>query len=206
MESSGPLAEEKTRPGAWRSVTRLGTTPQSDGGAAIALVRWPQDAEMLDRLGTFGHPRLLLVDPDADPPVVTDLLEDWIRLPADDRDIQTRVASLRRRVGQQRIPVFDGACRVGFGGGWAPLSPIEYSLASVLVERFGYLVADKDLSTRAWGDATPRSAALRVHLTRLRRRVEPIGLEILTIRAHGHVMQEAGTTRPPGGSWPTPLH
>jgi hypothetical protein len=38
----------------------------------------------------------------------------------------------------------------------------------------------------------------------LRRRVEPIGLEILTIRSRGHVMQEAGTTRPPSGAWPTP--
>jgi hypothetical protein len=204
VDTRNSLAEDMTRPGAWRSVTRLSAAAQSDGGPTIAIVRWPQDAEILERLGTLGHPRLLLVDQDAEPPVVTDLLEDWIRLPADDRDIQTRVASLRRRVGHHRIPMFDGECRVGFRDGWAPLSPIEYCLASALVERFGYLVTDEDLSARAWGDTPPRPNALRVHLTRLRRRVEPIGLEILTIRSHGHVMQEAGTTRPPAGSRPSP--
>jgi Transcriptional regulatory protein, C terminal len=205
VTSANSLTDGRSRPGAWRSVSRPGIGVDSDGGPTIALVRWPQDEEMLERLGPFGHPRLLLVDPDADPPVVTDPLEDWIRLPADDRDIQTRVASLRRRVGHHRIPVFDGACRVGFRDGWAPLSPIEYCLASALVEQFGYLVADEDLSARAWGDTTPRSGALRVHLTRLRRRVEPIGLEILTVRSHGHVMQEAGATRPPNGSSPAPV-
>ena len=205
MDFRSPLSEEMTRPGPWRSVARPGAPIQTDRGPTIAIVRWPQDAEILDRLGPVGHPRLLLVDPDAEPPVITDLLEDWIRLPADDRDIQTRVASLRRRVGHHRLPVFDGACRVGFRDGWAPLSPIEYRLASALVERFGYLVTDKDLNARAWADTPPPPTALRVHLTRLRRRVEPIGLEIVTIRSQGHVMQEAGTTRPALGSWPTPV-
>jgi Transcriptional regulatory protein, C terminal len=205
VDFRSPLTEEMTRTGPWRSVTRPGGPIQTDEGPIIAIVRWPQDAEVLDRLGPVGQARLLLVDPDAEPPVITDLLEDWIRLPADDRDIQTRVASLRRRVGHHRLPVFDGACRVGFRGGWAPLSPIEYRLASALVERFGYLVTDTDLNARAWTDTPPSPTALRVHLTRLRRRVEPIGLEIVTIRSQGHVMQEAGTTRPALGSWPTPV-
>jgi two-component system OmpR family response regulator len=169
---------------------------------AVAIVRWPQDAAVLAGLRRQGCPRLLLVDPDAEAPVVTDLLEDWVRLPAGEQDIQTRVESLCSRLEYRQVPVFDGVCRIGFRDGWAPLSPTEYCLASVLVERFGFLVTDKDLSDRAWADAPRPSTALRVHLTRLRRRVEPIGLEILTIRSRGHIMQEVGTTRPTAGSWP----
>ena len=33
-------------------------------------------------------------------------------------------------------------------------------------------------------------AALRVHLTRLRKEIVPLGLEIATVRGFGHVMQE----------------
>ena len=35
-----------------------------------------------------------------------------------------------------------------------------------------------------------RDAALRVHLTRLRKEIAPLGLEIATVRGFGHVMQE----------------
>jgi DNA-binding response OmpR family regulator len=197
-------------PGAGRPSASRANGSGGKGGTvrvpAVAIVHWPQDAGVLAGLRRQGHPRLLLVDPDAEAPVVTDLLEDWIRLPAGEQDVQTRVESLSRRLEYRQVPVFDGVCRIGFRDGWAPLSPTEYCLASVLVERFGYLVTDKDLSDRTWGDAQRPSTALRVHLTRLRRRVEPIGLEILTIRSRGHVMQEVGTTRPSAGSWPAVAH
>jgi hypothetical protein len=93
-------------------------------------------------------PRLLVVDDGAKPPVVTDALEDWIRESADERDRQARVATLRRRAGQITVPVFDGMCRLGFGGAWAPLSPIEYRLAFELVQRFCRIVSNGELTAR----------------------------------------------------------
>jgi hypothetical protein len=41
---------------------------------------------------------LLLVDGAADPPEHWDRLTDWIRLPADERDIEARLITLRRRL------------------------------------------------------------------------------------------------------------
>jgi DNA-binding response OmpR family regulator len=157
----------------------------------VAVVDWPKEHQLVAHLAGLGLPRLLLVAADADPPVVDDVLEDWLRLPAEDCDLAARLAALRRRAGYNDIPVFDGACRLRYRGVWAPLSPIEYALATGLVERFGALVSDVDLAARAWAAFPPGGAALRVHLTRLRRRIAPIGLEIRTVRSRGHVMQAA---------------
>ncbi len=166
-------------------------TPAGHDEVSVAVLQWPEEAQLLEHFVALGLPRLLVIDDRAEPPVVTDTLEDWIRESADDRDREARVATLRRRGGHVIVPVFDGMSRLGFGGVWAALSPIEYRLATELVDHFRRIVSDKELTARAWADSPPQPNALRVHLTRLRRRLEPLGLEILTIRSQGHIMQES---------------
>ena len=73
-------------------------------GVAVALVPWPAEATALDALVTAASPRLLLVDADAEPPVVHDELEDWVRVPADDRDVEVRARRLARIVSARRSP------------------------------------------------------------------------------------------------------
>ena len=46
------------------------------------------------RLREQRVPRLLLVAPDAAPPAVDDEIEDWVRLPADARDVEVRARRL----------------------------------------------------------------------------------------------------------------
>jgi hypothetical protein len=65
--------------------------------AGIAILAWPQDAVAAHELGREGTPRLLLVAADADPPEQRDRLTEWVRLPADDRDIEARLLTLRAR-------------------------------------------------------------------------------------------------------------
>lgn len=169
--------------------TRITETPDGQDEVPVAVVQWPEEARLLEHFVALGMPRLLVIDDRVDPPTVTDSLEDWIRQSADDRDRQARIDTLRRRAVHITVPAFDGMSRVGFGGVWAPLSPIEYRLAAELVDRFGRIVSDQDLTARVWGDSPPQPNALRVHLTRLRHRLEPLGLEILAIRSQGHLMQ-----------------
>ena len=68
----------------------------SDRSAPVVL-RWPSDPARRRELADLGVPRLLLVDSDAPPPICTDPLEDWIRLPSDERDIDARMNTLRAR-------------------------------------------------------------------------------------------------------------
>ena len=65
-----------------------------DGVALVSLVRWPDEAARLADLRERRVPRLLLVAPDAAPPVVDEEIEDWVRLPADARDVDVRARRL----------------------------------------------------------------------------------------------------------------
>ena len=64
-------------------------------------------------------------------------------------------------------------------------------LVAVLADRFGEVVSREELLAAGWPDGNASDAALRVHLTRLRKEIAPLGLEIATVRGFGHVMQEA---------------
>jgi DNA-binding response OmpR family regulator len=157
----------------------------------IVVVRWPSEQGHRERLAAEGRPRLLLVAPEAAPPDGRDCLEDWIRLPAEDRDVAARLHSLEIRAGRhQARPETDERGRLTFHDEWVALSPIEERLVAVLAGRFGQVVSRVELLAAGWPDEAPSDAALRVHLTRLRKEIAPLGLEIATVRGFGHVLQE----------------
>ena len=164
--------------------------------ADIVVLRWPSERTSRERLAREGKPRLLLVAPDADPPEGRDCLEDWIRLPVDDRDVAARLRALELRASHhQNRPETDDCGRLRFKGNWVALSPIEQRIVAALADRFGEVVSRDELLVAGWPDENPSDTALRVHLTRLRKELEPLRLQIATVRGFGHVMQEA-----PGGS------
>lgn len=64
----------------------------------VALIRWPDEELRRRTLAVTRSPRLLLVATGAAPPSCDDPLEDWIRVPAAERDVDARVATLARRL------------------------------------------------------------------------------------------------------------
>ena len=158
----------------------------------VVLVRWPEEDARLRQLRETGSPRLLLLDGESEPPQSADCLEDWIRLPADDRDVRARLARLASRSQtQQPAPQVDGDGLLRYRGRWVALSPVESSLAITLVDRFGAVVGRDTLARRAWPEGTPTRNALDVHMLRLRRRIAPLGVEVRTVRSRGYLMQAA---------------
>jgi DNA-binding response OmpR family regulator len=158
----------------------------------VVLVRWPEEGTRLEQLREDGSPRLLLLNGEASPPESTDCLEDWIRLPADDRDVRARVARLASRAEtRQPGPQVDGDGLLRYRGRWVALSPVEGALAATLVDRFGAVVGRETLARRAWPDGTPTRNALDVHMLRLRRRIASLGVEVRTVRSRGYLMQAA---------------
>ena len=157
----------------------------------IVVIRWPAEHANRERLASESRPRLLLVAPESDPPDGRDCLEDWVRLPADDRDVAARLRALEVRAAHhQHQPETDARGRLTFNGEWVALSPIEERIVGALAARFGEVVSRDELLAAGWPDEHPSDAALRVHLTRLRKEIAPLGLEIATVRGFGHVMQE----------------
>jgi DNA-binding response OmpR family regulator len=133
---------------------------------------------------------LIVVGPDEDPVVVADDVEDWLRLPVDDRDVRMRLLRLRDRATRlPRRPVLDGYSRLLFAGAWVGLSAIEERLARPLVDQFERVVSYRELLEAAWPGQHKDKIILRPRITGLRRRVTTIGLELRSIRDVGHLLE-----------------
>jgi DNA-binding response OmpR family regulator len=163
----------------------------------VALVRWPSERLRRERLQEAHHPRLLLVE-DGTPPAVDDCLEDWIRVPADEHELAQRVASLRARAaahGGDGDPVLDGDGVLRVGALWVSLPPVEARLTAALLERVGAVVSRDALARAGWPNGAPGRNALDVHVLRLRRRLESVGLAIRTVRSRGYLLERASDLR-----------
>jgi two-component system OmpR family response regulator len=158
----------------------------------VVIVRWPEERAEVARLAGQQVPRLLLVAAEADPPEPGDVLQDWVRLPSDDRDFRARISGLRLRAADRAAPpTLDRHGRMLYRGRWAQLSPTEERLGAALAESFGSVVSDERLLAQGWPGAHASANALRVHLHRLRRRLDPLGLEVRVVRSEGWVLQPA---------------
>jgi DNA-binding response OmpR family regulator len=157
----------------------------------VVLVRWPDDKERRELLALECRLRLLLVDSSCDPPVPEDLYEDWIRVPADETDVQVRIEGLRRRALALRdqVPVLDPDGLLRLDGRWVSLPPVEARLIGALLDRFGAVVSREQLARAGWPRGAPGRNALDVHMLRLRRRIAPIGLAIKTVRSRGYLLE-----------------
>jgi hypothetical protein len=168
----------------------------------VVLVRWPSERARRDRLVGEGRARLLLVEGAGEPPLPTDLLEDWVRVPADESEVQLRIEGLRRRAVSLRgaAPELDSDGVLRHGGGWVPLPPVEARLMAALIERFGAVVSREQLSRSGWPRGAPGRNALDVHVLRLRRRIASLGLAIKTVRSRGYLLEAEAS--PLGGFVP----
>lgn len=157
-------------------------------------MRWPAERGRREELAELGVARLLLVEDGHGPPDPADCLEDWVRVPASETDVQLRIAGLSSRASahapSEDLPPRldeDGVLRAG--GGWVPVPPVEARLLRTLLDRYGAVVGRDTLSSAAWADRSPDRNVLDVHVLRLRRRIAPVGLVIRTVRSRGYLLE-----------------
>ena len=167
-----------------RSVVTTPTKPWS-----VAVLEWPEQAEEAESLAAHGALRLLLVKPGEAPPVDWDLSSDWLRRPAEPRDVLARVETLQRRSERESGPAEHGS-------GWAALARAEVGGAGAGRGSVDGGVDGERSASRAPIGARerrlarrePGGATLDVRLQRLRTRIKPMGLEIASIRQRGYVL------------------
>lgn len=186
IESYGSLRATVSRFGSGRALGDCEAAAALLREPEVLVIRWPADGDLLDRARAGEVPRLLVVEAGDEPPAEWDAFEDWVRLPADARDVEVRVASLRRHAAHARPrPAVDGFDRLLYDRRWVALSPNDYKLIEPLVERFDEVVPYEEIVALLASTDGGAPVAGRVRLTRLRRRIAPLGLEIRTVRPHG---------------------
>jgi Transcriptional regulatory protein, C terminal len=154
----------------------------------VAVVRWPAESDVLDLVRSLGTPRLVLVDEGARPPLSVDPAEDWVRLPATEEDIAIRTTVLAARAAQRPLaPQVSGDGRLVHQGRWVALSQLEEEMVARMAESFGEVVPTEELMDTGEGRLSVN--AVRVHIMRLRKRIEPIGLRVRTVHRHGYVLE-----------------
>jgi hypothetical protein len=157
----------------------------------VAVLNWPEEADEAERLDKEGIPRLLLVALGSTPPISGSCLEDWLALPATDLEVEARLLNLARRAANHpRPPTIDSFGQLTYRGRSRFLSPVEQRLAQRLIESFGAIVEEGDLRRQVWSDGASEQR-LRVHVSRLRRRLLPIDLTVKCVRNAGYLMCEA---------------
>jgi DNA-binding response OmpR family regulator len=159
----------------------------------VTLLRWPSENGRRQRLSLAGGPRLLLVEEGEPPPPVLDCLEDWIRVPAAEEEVLARVhaLSVRRAAHEHDPPGLDADGVLRFNGRWVSLPPLEARMMDALLSRFGAVVSRETLAKAGWPEGINGRNALDVHVLRLRRRLEPLGLAIRTVRSRGYLLETA---------------
>jgi hypothetical protein len=162
----------------------------------VAVLRWPQEADEAEQLARQGIARLLLVEDGEMPPTSGSCLEDWLVLPASDAEVEARLVNLSRRAEHHpRPPTIDAFGQLTYRGRSRFLSPVEQRLAQTLIDNFGAIVGEQDLRKQVWPDGSTEQR-LRVHVSRLRRRLLPIDLTIKCVRKSGYLIAGSSTLEP----------
>jgi DNA-binding winged helix-turn-helix (wHTH) protein len=130
----------------------------------------------------------LLIEEGCAPPSVALGIEDWIRVPADERDLFVRMARLERQhqALQPSLPTLDDLV-LRNGDRWTALSPREAGIIVPLLDNFGKLVTREEMGASGWEDGVPRSLSSR--LRHLRKRLAEVGLQISTVRRRGFILE-----------------
>ncbi|MFF1716291.1 winged helix-turn-helix domain-containing protein [Streptomyces sp. NPDC058268] len=142
-------------------------------------------------------PRLLVVEAGAQPPISNDPVEDWIRPPVSRDDLAARVAVLQNRFDSNGVPAIDSTGTLSFGQHSVTVSPTQTELLRLLVDRFGDVVHRTEFERCfALQTLVLNRNSLDLHIMRLRRRLQPIGLSIRTVWGRGYMLENAVPAEP----------
>lgn len=165
--------------------TRPATLAEGLPGVTVELVQWPHDVTLRSALARAGVARLLLVAPDAEPPMDVAVDEDWIRTPADERDIiyrAKRLSSWMAQLSDSRLVLDEDVAHRG--GKAVVLGRSCASLLATLLEHRSW-VSRADLELAVWPSGPPSARALDNLLYRLRTKLEPLGVSVRTAPGRG---------------------
>lgn len=163
------------------------------GWTSVRLIHWPRQQPQREWCRRHSVPRILIVEPGHNPPLVADIYEDWIRTPTSEKDLRVRAHTLATRRLDFERPTLENERELVVGGGRVGLSPNQVALVVPLIESYGDVVLRSTLA-RALGSVRQGDLSrnvLDLHVGRLRRKVVPLGLTISTAWGRGYALESA---------------
>jgi hypothetical protein len=163
------------------------TTPTTSQ-IEVTILRWPQQEDLRRWLAHRHLPRILLVDPEVQPPEVSDDLEDWVRGDLDpiDQAARCRVLSQRAHDLNAQLPFLDPDGLLRHDGRWVAIPEGQIEMVRLLLDRLNRVVPI-ELITAAY-EATGGSGhpnTIRTAISRLGGRMRELHLELVTVRGRG---------------------
>jgi DNA-binding response OmpR family regulator len=158
------------------------------------VLRWPEERDRRAVLRARGLPCLLVVVDGAAAPEDLNPLEDWVTSSAGAEEVEARTAALARWAegAEDAVPIVDDDDLLRYRGRWVALGAIEARMARLLVARLGAVVRRAELERAAWGTAPRRSNTMDAMVHRFRSHAASIGLQLMTIRSRGYLLQAPG--------------
>jgi len=134
--------------------------------------------------------------------------DDYLVKPFSPRELVARVRAMLRRPrtaatqpGEHEVASFDGlevdadAHEIRVDGDPVDLTPLEFKLLAALVSRPGMVFSREQLIERVWGEFYGDEHVVDVHVSNLRRKIEPDPAEpryIETVRGVGYRLRRPG--------------
>jgi hypothetical protein len=182
------------------STTNPVVTPSSLalGEVDVAIVRWPEEASIRHALAALGRPRLLLVDPGAQPPDPLGGPEDWLRWPPDPAELLFRAQHLSQRAGDTAPLAVelddDGLLRRG--DHWVAISEAQLPVLRLLLANVDRVVRfDAIVQAYESGGGSGHPASVRTGLSRLEARLRSIGIDVESVRRRGVILRSTPAYR-----------
>jgi hypothetical protein len=159
----------------------------------VAVLQWPRDLERAARCGVLGIPTLCLVSDPKEPISSPVGLQEWLPSSATDREVHDSLRRLSEHGGTRRAKALltldsDG---LRLGDGEIHLDSAARELAAVLLASFDRAVDDSSLTCASRSTANTRRS-LFSELLQLDREVNQLGLEVVPVREHAHLMRRCG--------------
>jgi hypothetical protein len=159
----------------------------------VAVLQWPRDTNRAAHFADLGIPCLWLVrDPDDTPPMQS-ALQEWLPHSASDDEVHDCLERLSEHGAARRQAAsleLDGDGWLHLGDSGVHLAPTAERLATLLIDHFDEAVDDAMLSEGSESASTSRwNNSLSSDLMRLDRYVNPLGLEVIPVPEHAHLIR-----------------
>lgn len=154
----------------------------------VELVEWPNQAGLRKAFANAGIPRVLFLQPGAEPPSPLGVDEGWVRMDATDDEVdQCARTVLERLVTREPIESM-GECVWSHRGRAIRLTRLRAPVFGELVAQRGTTVTHERLAEVGWPGEPVSLGALDTAIQRIRDELIGTGLQIRTVRCVGYAL------------------